>query len=127
MLLAATRAVLTGKGDVELGGRRVSMSLLMRSLTVVTLALLAVGGGTLALMLTDSGQRPIALAFEAVSAFTTSGLSVNLTGQLSDAGKLVLVVLMFLGRVGFLSLLLAFRPAQPPYVRLPEEKEFTVG
>ncbi|MFB9081148.1 MULTISPECIES: TrkH family potassium uptake protein [Deinococcus] len=127
VLLAATRAVLTGKGDVELGGRRVSMSLLMRSLTVVTLALLAVGGGTLALMLTDSGQRPIALAFEAVSAFTTSGLSVNLTGQLSDAGKLVLVVLMFLGRVGFLSLLLAFRPAQPPYVRLPEEKEFTVG
>lgn len=127
VLLAATRAVLTGRSDVELSGRRVSGTLLMRALTVVTLALLAVGGGTLALMLTDGEQRSLALAFEAVSAFTTSGLSVNLTGQLSDAGKAVLVLLMFLGRVGFLSLLLAFRPAQPSYVRLPEEKEFTVG
>lgn len=127
VLLAATRAVLTGLSDVELSGRRVSGTLLMRALTVVTLALLAVGGGTLALMLTDGEQRSLALAFEAVSAFTTSGLSVNLTGQLSDAGKAVLVLLMFLGRVGFLSLLLAFRPAQPSYVRLPEEKEFTVG
>ena len=79
-------------------------------------------------MLTGGGeQRPLALAFEAVSAFTTSGLSVNLTGQLSGAGKAVLVLLMFLGRVGFLTLLLAFRPAQPLDVRLPEEKELTVG
>ena len=128
VLLAATRAVLTGKSDVELSGRRVSGTLLMRALTVVTLAVLAVGGGTLALMLTGGGeQRPLALAFEAVSAFTTSGLSVNLTGQLSGAGKAVLVLLMFLGRVGFLTLLLAFRPAQPLDVRLPEEKELTVG
>lgn len=127
VLLSATRAVLTGRSDVELSGRRVSGTLLMRALTVVTLAVLAVGGGTLALMLTDGEQRSLALAFEAVSAFTTSGLSVNLTGQLSGAGKAVLVVLMFLGRVGFLTLLLAFRPAQPLDVRLPEEKELTVG
>lgn len=35
-------------------------------------------------------------------------------------------MLMFLGRVGFLSLLLAFQPAQPPYVRLSEEKELLI-
>lgn len=127
VLLATTRATFRREQDVHLGGRRISTSLLMRSLTVVTLALLVVGVGTVALMLTDHGQRPLALAFEAVSAFTTSGLSVNLTPHLSDAGKLVLAVLMVLGRVGFLSLLLAFRPAQPPPSRLPEEREFTVG
>lgn len=127
VLLAATRAALRREQDARLAGRRIPTVTLMRALTVVTLALLAVVLGTLALMLTDAGQRPLALAFEAVSALTTSGLSINLTSQLSDSGKLVLVVLMFLGRVGFLSLLLAFRPAQPQDIRLPQERDFTVG
>ncbi|WP_281173838.1 potassium transporter TrkG [Deinococcus marmoris] len=67
------------------------------------------------------------MAFETLSALTAFSLSVNLTPHLSDSGKLVLVVLMFLGRVGFLSLLLAFRPAQPQDMRLPQERDFTVG
>ncbi|QFP78616.1 TrkH family potassium uptake protein [Deinococcus sp. AJ005] len=127
VLLAATRAALRREQDARLAGRRIPTAILMRALTVVTLALLAVVMGTVALMLTDAGQRPLALAFEAVSALTTSGLSINLTPQLSDSGKLVLVILMFLGRVGFLSLLLAFRPAQPQDMRLPQERDFTVG
>ncbi|TSA87791.1 potassium transporter KtrB [Deinococcus detaillensis] len=127
VLLAATRAVLRREQDVHLAGRRMPTSTLMRALTVVTLAVLAIGLGTFALMLSDARQRPLALAFEAVSAFTTSGLSVNLTPHLSGSGKLVLVALMFLGRVGFLSLLLAFRPAPSPEMRLLRERDFTVG
>ncbi|AZI44265.1 potassium transporter TrkH [Deinococcus psychrotolerans] len=127
VLLAATRAVLRQERDPHLAGRRIPPATLMRALTVVTLALLAVVTGTLALMFTDSAQPSLALAFEALSAFTTSGLSVNLTPHLSPVGKLVLVVLMFLGRVGFLSLLLAFRPARSLAVQLPETHELTVG
>lgn len=127
VLLATTRAVLRGERAPHLAGRRIPPTTLMRALAVVTLALLAVVTGTLALMFTDSARRPLVLAFEAVSAFTTSGLSVNLTPHLSPGGKLVLVVLMFLGRVGFLSLLLAFRPARSPAVQLPETHELTVG
>jgi len=78
-------------------------------------------------MFTDSAQRSLVLAFEAVSTFTTSGLSVNLTPHLSPGGKPVLVVLMFLGRVGFLSLLLAFRPARSSAVQVPETHELTMG
>lgn len=128
VLVAATRAGLRRRQDPELAGRRIGSATLTRALTVVTLGVVSVVTGTFALMLTEGDQdRPIALAFEAVSAFTTAGLSVNLTPQLSSGGKLVLVVLMFLGRVGFLSLLLAFRPTKPALVRLPEERDLTVG
>lgn len=127
VLLSATRATLRAQADTELSGRRVSTLTLMRSLTILTLAGLAVGVGSLLLMVTDGHHRPIVLMFEAVSAFTTSGLSVGLTPSLSGAGKLVLVGLMFLGRIGFLSLLLAFGRGQRPQLRLPEEHDFTVG
>lgn len=128
VLFAAALASLRGREDTDLAGRRVSAVTLMRALTVVSLGLLSVAVGTFALMVTEgSRHHPGVLAFEAVSAFTTSGLSVNLTPNLSPGGKLVLVVLMFLGRVGFLSLLLAFRSAQPSLVRRPEERHFVVG
>lgn len=128
VLFAATRAVLRRQQDTELAGRRVGPVTLTRALTVVSLGLLSVVAGTFALMVTEGDRhRPVALAFEAVSAFTTAGLSVNLTPNLSSGGKLVLVVLMFLGRVGFLSLLLAFRPAQLSRVRRPEERDLVVG
>ena len=129
VLLAAGRTGLGRRDDVELAGRRIGPAVLARALAVVTLGLLAVILGTFALLVTEDGggHRPIALAFEAVSAFTTAGLSVNLTPELTAGGKLVVVALMFLGRVGFLSLLLAFRPAQPATVRLPEDRDLTVG
>lgn len=127
VLLAATFAVLRGQQDTVLAGRRVTALNLMRALTIVTLAGLAVSLGSLLLMVTDGQHRPIVLVFEAVSAFTTSGLSVNLTPTLSAGGKLVLVALMFLGRIGFLSLLLAFTRAQSAALRHPEEHNFTVG
>ncbi len=126
VLLAATRATLRGQPQAQLEGRAIPVRTLMRALTVVTLALLAVGLGTGALMFTDHQHRPIVLAFEAVSAFTTSGLSVNLTPVLSNHGKLVLVALMFLGRVGFLTLLLAFHTTHATVNELPEERAFSV-
>jgi trk system potassium uptake protein len=54
--------------------------------------------------------RFLALMFEAVSAFGTVGLSTGITPSLSAAGKLVLVALMFAGRVGPLTLVLAVGP-----------------
>jgi trk system potassium uptake protein len=61
--------------------------------------------------------------FEAVSAFGTVGLSTGVTPLLTPAGKLVIVALMFVGRVGPLVLAVYLaRPANPPRVRHPREE-----
>ncbi|MEX1031111.1 MAG: potassium transporter TrkG [Paenibacillaceae bacterium] len=66
----------------------------------------------------------ISILFEVGSAFGTCGLSLGITSQLSDAGKPVLIVLMFIGRIGLLTLLYMFRneKQRPLNVRYPEEK-----
>lgn len=71
--------------------------------TVLLFGVIAVGLGTVVLSLTDSGGLTETL-FECVSAFGTVGLSTGITGSLSTAGKLVIIVLMFIGRVGPLTL-----------------------
>ncbi|WP_448006891.1 TrkH family potassium uptake protein [Agromyces bauzanensis] len=94
---------LRGEGAVNIFGKRLSRAVHRQAITV---ALIAVGGvmaGTVALMFL-TGEDLDRVLFEAVSAFGTVGLSTGITGTLPDAAKLVLVVLMFLGRLGPLTL-----------------------
>lgn len=127
VLLAFTWALVRGRGSADAFGRRISVPTLLRAVAVLTLGLLAASLGSLALLLTDPGLPPLKLVFEAVSAFGTAGMSANITPQLSPAGQLVLIVLMFLGRVGLLTLLLAFGERRPALIRAPEEKSIIVG
>jgi trk system potassium uptake protein TrkH len=74
--------------------------------SMLVFGLMAVFGGTFLLALTEDGSLT-ELMFEAVSAFATVGLSTGVTADLSDTGRLVVTVLMFIGRVGPLTLLSA--------------------
>jgi len=51
-----------------------------------------------------------ALFFEVISAFGTTGLSMGITPDLSVFGRFILVITMFIGRIGILALLLMFKP-----------------
>jgi trk system potassium uptake protein TrkH len=87
--------------------------------TVLLFGVLAVGTGTFALAVTESfGFTEI--LFETVSAFGTVGLSTGITAGLSVAGRCVVIVLMFMGRVGPLTLFSALsgRP-EPARVAYP--------
>lgn len=53
------------------------------------------------------------IVFEICSAFGTTGLSMGITPDLSAAGKMVLIVVMFIGRIGFIPLLFIFRGKRP--------------
>jgi trk system potassium uptake protein TrkH len=65
----------------------------------------------------------LALAFEVVSAFSTTGLSTGITPELGSAGKLVITAMMFIGRIGPLTLALAFAlSARPRAIALPQER-----
>jgi Trk-type K+ transport system membrane component len=91
----------------------------------VTIALLGVGlvvGGTL-LLLVLTGLPLDVVLFEVTSAFATVGLSTGITADLPAAGQLLLVALMFIGRLGPVTLAsaLALR-SRPKLYRLPEER-----
>jgi len=78
------------------------------ALTLILYGITIVGLGTLALCITETGPLPhdqtrgvfLELLFECVSAFGTVGLSTGLTGELSPWGRLVVTLLMFVGRLG---------------------------
>ena len=94
---------LRGEGAVNIFGKRLSRAVHRQALTVVLLAVAAVVAATVALMLI-TGENLDRMLFEAVSAFGTVGLSTGVTPGLPDAAKLVLVLLMFIGRLGPLTL-----------------------
>jgi trk system potassium uptake protein len=122
VLLLAAWAAVRGRGGAVAFGRGISGALLARAAAIVTLALGVVTVAILALAVSEPGVPLPALAFEAFSAFGTVGLSLGVTPDLSAAGRLVVVALMLLGRVGLLTVGLALAAAPPERpLRYPHE------
>jgi Trk-type K+ transport system membrane component len=85
--------------DVVAGRRRIAESTQRQALTVALLGVMFVATGTFALlMLTDEPLEKV--FFEAMSAFSTTGLSLGITPTLGPTGQLVIIALMYIGRVG---------------------------
>ncbi|EKD60853.1 MAG: putative H(+)-transporting two-sector ATPase [uncultured bacterium] len=122
ILLLAVWHEVRGNADLSAFGRRISPTVLRESLTVLVLALglLALGIMTLRLV-SDLPLRQV--VFEAISAFANVGLSMNATPLFPPAGQTVLIVLMFVGRVGTITLAtgLALRSRRADF-RYPEER-----
>ncbi len=116
----AVRAVVTGQAEVRVGDRSLPREVVLRAIAVVALSLLVVVAGAFAL-LTTHAQPPERLVFETVSAFGTVGLSMSVTPLLGAFGKLTVIVLMYIGRVGPLTLMLALHAQPPPSHGLPSE------
>lgn len=111
-----------GNRHVNLFGRRLPVTTQRQALSVALLGVAAVVGPTLALLLaTDFGLGQV--LFEATSAFGTVGLSTGITADIPDGGQLLLIGLMFLGRIGPITLAaaLALRQREILY-RFPEER-----
>ncbi len=87
---------------------------------VLSLSVIFVGGLILAL---TENQRFIKIIFEVTSAFGTVGLSAGITSQLSVLGKLVITIIMFIGRLGPLTIITALAKKRKTYeVRYPDGK-----
>lgn len=94
---------LRGEGAVNIFGKRLSRAVHRQAITVVLIAVAAVVAAAALLMLLTGENLDRAL-FETISAFATVGLSTGITAGLSDPAQVVLVLLMFLGRLGPLTL-----------------------
>jgi trk system potassium uptake protein TrkH len=111
LLFLVVLAQARGQEEVSAFGRRVPRQLIQKALVVLTLSALLVLVATLALMVSD-GLLLLPAMFEATSAFGTVGLSLNVTPELSTFGKLLVAGLMFLGRIGPITLILALSARQ---------------
>jgi len=116
----AVRTFIRGREAVEVGGRTIPQSTVIRAIVLVALSATVCIVGFLLLLMTQD-VRFESLFFETVSAFGTVGLSVGATSQVDDAGKLVLVALMYVGRVGPLTLILLLGTSGAAPLRYPEE------
>lgn len=115
-------AEIRGEPDVSVFGRTIAPSTQRQALTVALLGVGAVAGGTLAILFFD-GHPLDRVLFEAVSAFATVGLSTGITAELSAPSQLVIIFLMYIGRVGTIAVAaaLALRLRRRRY-RYPEER-----
>jgi trk system potassium uptake protein TrkH len=130
VLFATARARLRGRRWASLCGRGVSEMAVDKAIGVVTLVAVLVVGGTLLLSAVElrhaahvqTPGRSEGLLFEVVSALSTVGLTTGITPTLAPGGKLLVIVLMFVGRLGPLTVAMAIARKQPgPAVRLAEE------
>ncbi len=99
-----------GRNEVRAFRRAIKQEDILKSFIVFTAAAIIVLFSMTVLAYTEQNHIPlIALIFEICSAFGTSGLSMGVTPELSTAGKWIIIMLMFIGRIGVLSLLFMFR------------------
>jgi len=106
ILILAVRAMLLGREDVELFGRSIPKEVVYKSIAIAITSLMVVTLG-FSLLLVTQGASFVGLLFESVSAFANVGLSLGVTSTLTTAGKLILIFLMYAGRIGPLTLALA--------------------
>ncbi len=99
-MIRATIAELRGDPEATVFSRRIPKNLERQALSLVIAALGAVGTATFLLTWFDPDLPAIELLFEAASAFGTVGVSTGLTAELSAPSRVVIILLMFVGRVG---------------------------
>ncbi|MBD3408711.1 MAG: hypothetical protein GF419_00765 [Ignavibacteriales bacterium] len=112
---------LRGGGSVELWGREIDRDSIHDATMKIAVSVGVLFIGVFALALFESAPF-LDLVFEAFSAFATVGLSRGVTPELSAPGKLAIVALMFVGRVGVLAFAYTLVPSRPRELRrLPSE------
>jgi len=104
-------SVLKGKDQTEVFGRTISFNTIKKALSIVAIATLIVSVGIMILSITENATF-IEILFEVVSAFGTVGLTLGLTPDLSLVGRLTIISIMFIGRLGPLTIALAINEMQ---------------
>ena len=116
------RAVLHGTTRVEFRGRELSQDSIRRANATIFVSLCVLACFIFSVTIFEPDLPLKAIVFECVSAFATVGSSLGITSQLSDISKLLIVVLMFIGRVGVVTLAQGLlKQYKNQYYQLPQD------
>ncbi|OON94552.1 MAG: Trk family potassium uptake protein [Candidatus Epulonipiscioides saccharophilum] len=124
VLLLCAFSVLKGDSNVVIFKKKITTDQVLKSLTIIIIAIFIVVTALMILVFTEEATF-MELLFEAVSAFATVGLTLGITSSLSVIGRIVIIALMFIGRVGLITIgvaLVVRASKRPVGVQYPEEK-----
>ena len=107
ILLFTVISVIRGREDTEVFGRRFSKEVVYKAFSLYFIAMAIVLVVTLILSIFENGERFIDLLYEATSAFGTVGVTTGVTQRLETVGKIVIMITMYIGRVGPLTIAFA--------------------
>ncbi|KRE29673.1 TrkH family potassium uptake protein [Paenibacillus sp. Soil522] len=126
ILIGSVIAMIRGKHDIVLFRYRLAQDRIFKAITLTLIALFLVLFTTMVLTTTED-RNFLMILFEVTSAFGTVGLSMGLTPQLSEIGRIMIILMMFAGRLGPVTLAYSLRPkAEKELYRHPEGK-ITIG
>jgi trk system potassium uptake protein len=117
------RRIIRGKNHIEVLNREIHEYSVNKAFSIVFISLILLGLGSFAIYMIDGNLGLLRIVFECFSAFGTVGLSINLTPLLAVGSKWILISLMFMGRMGVMTLLLSLSQAASKNVwyRFPKE------
>lgn len=116
-----------GKDKIEIYRREIADVSVRRAFAVISLSLLVIGIAIIIISIFDKEKSLLDIAFECFSAYSTVGLSIGITAQLSAISKFVIIGVMFVGRVSMLSILIAvINKVKEKNYRYPKE-ELTIN
>lgn len=116
-------SIIRGREDTEVFKKRISKELVYKAFAVLFIGFGIVVLGTLILAVTEPGFSLEYILYEVTSAFATVGLTLGLTPYLSVIGKIIIIITMYLGRVGPMTVVLALANRKKPSAyKYPEDK-----
>lgn len=124
-LILTVKSFILEKQDIEVCKRRISETTVKKSLGIFLIGITIVVMGTLIISITDPDFSLLEVEFEVVSAIATVGLSIGGSPNLSVLGKIFIMLFMFMGRVGSLTIFMALASRgvkNNPPIRYPEGK-----
>lgn len=104
VLIKSAMSIISSSRHVTFDKNTISYTVVNKAFTLFFFAVILICASTFALSITEENMRFMDLLFEEVSAFGTVGLSTGITSQLSDVGRVIIILTMFLGRVGLLTI-----------------------
>ena len=107
VIIMGMLAAFRGRKDITIGKRRISEDLLSQALAILTACLMIIIVSTLVMCALEPEGQFDKVLFECVSALCTTGLSMSFTPTLSVGSKIIVIILMYAGRIGVLTLALA--------------------
>jgi len=121
--IATIGSIIKNRTAVEIFGRTIPYDQVYKAITIIALGIIWLISLTFFLLLTEKNLTFFQIFFESVSAFSTCGLSRNVTPQLSTIGKILIMITMIVGRIGSLTLVLGLRrKSEKILYNYPEER-----
>lgn len=123
ILLMTIVSIIKGREDTEISKKKIPKDLVYKAFALSTLALTLVIGVTMILSITEVGASFEYILYEVTSAFGTVGITLGLTTKLSFIGKILIILTMYCGRVGPMTVILALaNKKSSSSIKYPEDK-----